>query len=193
MYPLGHVTFACGAVWLGARLLDRVRRGETAQQPVAASAARATPREDATQRSSIADAVDYRLVALGALLPDLIDKPIVWVLFPNPDAGGHHIGHSLFVGLALLLPGLYLLAWRGKAGLALVGAAHLSHVFSDSVTHVPRSLLWPFISLDIPWNGILLRSSNIGAEVLAFAVLLFALRALRTQGHLKRLLYEGRL
>ena len=193
MYPLGHVTFACGAVWLGARLLDRVRQGETAQQPVAASAARATPREDATQRSSIADAVDYRLVALGALLPDLIDKPIGWVLVPNPDAGGPPIGHSLFGGLALLPPGPYLLGWRGKAGLALVGAAHLSHVFSDSVTHVPRSLLWPFISLDIPWNGILLRSSNIGAEVLAFAVLLFALRALRTQGHLKRLLYEGRL
>ena len=30
-------------------------------------------------------------------------------------------------------------------------------------------------------------------RVLAFAVLLFALRALRTQGRLKRLLYEGRL
>ena len=170
-------------------MLDRARQGETAPE----GAAQATPREDATQRSSIADAVDYRLVALGALLPDLIDKPIVWVLFPNPDAGGHHIGHSLFVGLALLLPGLYLLAWRGKAGLALVGAAHLSHILSDSVTHVPRSLLWPFISLDIPWNGILLRSSNIGAEVLAFAVLLFTVRALWTQGRLKRLMYEGRL
>ncbi len=195
MYPLGHVTFACGAVWLGARLLDRARQGETVQQPVAAGAAQAqaTPREDATRRSSIADAIDYRLVALGALLPDLIDKPIVWVLFPNPDAGGHHIGHSLFVGLALLLFGFYLFARRGKAGLALVGAAHLSHVFSDSLTHVPRSLLWPFISLDIPWNGILLRASNIGAEVVAFAVLLLFLRTLRAQGRLERLLYEGRL
>ena len=85
MYPLGHVTFACGAVWLGTKLLERARQGETVQQQVAASAAQATPREDATRRPSIADAVDYRLVALGALLPDLIDKPIVWVLFPNPD------------------------------------------------------------------------------------------------------------
>ena len=77
MYPLGHVTFACGAVWLGARLLDRARQGENERQPVAAGAAQATPGEDAPRRSSIADAIDYRLVAFGALLPDLIDKPIV--------------------------------------------------------------------------------------------------------------------
>ena len=119
MYPLGHVTFACGAVWLGARLLDSARQGETKQQPVAAGAAQVTPRKDAPRRSSIADAVDYRLVALGALLPDLIDKPIVWVLFPSPDTGGHHIGHSLFGGLALLLPGLYILARGSTARLAL--------------------------------------------------------------------------
>ncbi len=195
MYPLGHVAFACGAVWLGARLLDRARQDEGVPQPVAAGTAQAqaASREAATRRFSIAEAIDYRLVALGALLPDLIDKPIVWVLFPNPNAGGHHIGHSLFVGLALLLFGFYLFARRGKAGLALVGAAHLSHVLSDSLTHVPRSLLWPFISLDIPWNGILLRASNIGAEVVAFAVLLFTLRALWTHGRLKRVIYEGRL
>ena len=151
MYPLGHVTFACGAVWLGARLLDRARQGETVQPPVAAGAAQAqaTPGEDATRRSSIADAVDYRLVALGALLPDLIDKPLNWFIIGDAlNNNGHLFGHTLLFALTILLPGLYLLVSRNDPRLLPVGVAVLSHFAGDPVTHAPGILLWPLLGVE---------------------------------------------
>lgn len=193
MYPLGHVTVVCGAVWLGARLTDRARQRQPAVSTVASSSPdeEQSPLGDSGRQERLADAIDYRLVALGALLPDLVDKSIVWVLFPDPEAGGHHIGHSVFLGLALLLAGLVLVARRSDARLALVGAGDLLHILSDSVTHVPHSLLWPFVTLDVPWNAILLRGTNVGGEVAAAVLLFFVLRDLARKGRLSRLIRRG--
>ena len=107
--------------------------------------------------------------------------------------GGHHIGHSLFVGLVLLLPGLYLITRRGKAGLALVGAAHVSHILSDSVTHVPRSLLWPLLGTDFAQVTLLGTRATILTETAAGLILLLVARWVTLRGRLDRLLLEGRL
>ena len=189
MYPLGHVTFACGAVWLGARLLDRARQGETEQRPVAADAAQVTPREDATRRSSIADAIDYRLVALGALLPDLIDKPPTWFIVDN----GHTVGHTLLFSLTILLPGLLLLARRNDPRLLAVGVAVLSHLAGDPVTHAPGTLLWPLLGTDFAQVTLLGTRATILTETAAGLILLLVARRVALRGRLDALLLDGRL
>ena len=195
MYPLGHVTFACGAVWLGARLLDRARQCETVRQPVAAGAAQAqaAPRDDATRHSSIADAIDYRLVALGALLPDLIDKPLSWFIIGDAlNNNGHLFGHTLLFALTMLLPGLYLLVSRNDPRLLAVAVAVLSHFAGDPVTHAPRILLWPLFGVEFSRVS-LLGPWGIPVETAAGLILLLVARRVALRGRLDLLLLEGRL
>ena len=49
--------------------------------------------------------VDPRYLAIGALLPDLIDKPIGRVIFASTLANGRIIGHTLLFTLLLSLIG----------------------------------------------------------------------------------------
>ena len=173
MYPLAHMTFACGAVWAGAGLLDRtrvLRAWKTSQR------------------------VDYRLVALGALLPDLIDKPIGWVLFRDTFDGSDHLfAHTLLFPLTLLVPGFYLWVRLGDPRLVGVGMGVLSHLASDPVTHAPQILFWPLLGLDFPDVSLLNRPATIATETAAALILLLAARSLRRQNRLGVALHEGRL
>ena len=51
---------------------------------------------------------DPTFLAIGALLPDLIDKPLGRVIFAHGIANGRIIGHTLFFSLILFMMGLYL-------------------------------------------------------------------------------------
>ncbi len=49
--------------------------------------------------------IDPRYLAIGALLPDLIDKPIGRVIFASTLANGRIIGHTLLFTLLIALTG----------------------------------------------------------------------------------------
>ena len=52
---------------------------------------------------------DYRLVALGAMLPDIIDKPLALWIWPDVFETTRTIGHSaLFAALLIMIAGLVL-------------------------------------------------------------------------------------
>lgn len=57
--------------------------------------------------------IDPKYLALGALLPDLIDKPLGMVIFSSILANGRIIGHTLLLSISVLLIGLYLYDNRG--------------------------------------------------------------------------------
>ena len=82
---------------------------------------------------------DYRLIALAAVLPDLIDKPLAVFVFPHWNAAllfTHtlltHLGvWSVAAAAGRLRQGLpYLLAFSG-------------HLIADRTWKFPRTLLWP--------------------------------------------------
>lgn len=89
------------------------------------------------QRRGLAPAMDLRLVMLGGLLPDLVDKPLTLLLLPDVRHG-HWLGHTL---LAAALLGLLALRARPLAPLALgVG----SHALLDRLPVTePAAWLWP--------------------------------------------------
>ncbi len=195
MYPLGHMTFACGAVFVGVRLLDKVRVGGEVAPKGTAGPPRARPASEGSRegRRRIADVVDYRFVALGAVLPDVIDKPLTWDFAAwRLESGGHHLAHGLLFGFLLIVAGSAL-AVRGDPRVLLVAVGDVLHVLSDSVSHVPHSLLWPFLELDVPRNAVFLRASNIGCELVAAVIIYLAWRTLRREGRHKRFLRDGRL
>ena len=94
------------------------------------------------------------VVAFASQLPDLVDKPLAWLLFVLP--GGRTLGHSLFVGLPLVgvafVVGWVLDSYRGSIAFA-VGL--LSHLAGDVLYPlVVRGdlrlgfLLWPLVPAD---------------------------------------------
>ena len=88
--------------------------------------------------------VDYRLVALGALLPDLLDQSINLAVTPG-QLGGWLIGHSLVFNVLLVLLVLFF-----RRFLAL-GAASLGHLALDQVWRwSPIVFWWPFKGWPFP-------------------------------------------
>jgi hypothetical protein len=94
------------------------------------------------------------VVAFASQLPDLVDKPLAWVLFVLP--GGRSLGHSLLVGLPLIgvafAIGWALDSCRGSVAFAV---GHLSHLLGDVIYPlVVRGdlrlgfLLWPVVPVE---------------------------------------------
>ena len=170
MYPLGHMAAACGTAWL-------VRKAGRGHAPGSVL---------------MMGRIDYRAVAFGSLLPDLVDKPLIWFILRDSDFGGHHAGHSLLFSLAVLALGLAAAA-RGDNRALLIAFGAVTHVAYDSLTHVPWSLLYPFVELDVPHNGILLRAANIAGEAVVLFALVFLLGRPWGRERMSQFIREGRL
>jgi membrane-bound metal-dependent hydrolase YbcI (DUF457 family) len=89
-----------------------------------------------------ADPIDYRLVAAGTRLPDLIDKPLGIYVLRRRLGSGRIYCHTLLFGLCLVLGGS-LLARRGRHGLLSLGLGVVTHILSDLVMLSPRTFFWP--------------------------------------------------
>lgn len=89
------------------------------------------------------DKVDYRLVLIGSLLPDIIDKPVGIYLFRETFSNGRIFGHTLLFLLFLLFLGLYLhYRFRWSGGLILCFCSTI-HLLLDGMWSDPQTLLWP--------------------------------------------------
>lgn len=82
---------------------------------------------------------------LGAILPDLIDKPLGHLLLQSTLDSGRIYAHTLlFLGLVTAAG---VMAWRFKrTSIVLVLAAGIgSHLVLDTMWDNPVTLLWPFL------------------------------------------------
>lgn len=96
--------------------------------------------------------VDLRFLALGAILPDLIDKPLGTILFPSVFGGnGRIIGHTLIFSLVLM--SIVLLATRRgrvrRRWMALAVGA-LIHLLLDGMWTEQQTFLWPAFGWEFP-------------------------------------------
>ncbi|AKB78674.1 hypothetical protein MSHOH_2191 [Methanosarcina horonobensis HB-1 = JCM 15518] len=87
--------------------------------------------------------IDPRYLAVGAILPDLIDKPIGEVIFASTFASGRIVGHTLLFSLLLFLTALYIYDKRRDIrGLSLASGSFL-HLFEDEMLLNPQTFFWP--------------------------------------------------
>ncbi|KCZ72224.1 putative membrane-bound metal-dependent hydrolase (DUF457) [Candidatus Methanoperedens nitroreducens] len=94
--------------------------------------------------------INYWFVALGAVLPDIIDKLLGRVLFANSLASGRLIAHTLIFILFLALVGLYLHRRSRDARMLLVSGASLLHLLEDHMWAQPVTFLWPLLGWSFP-------------------------------------------
>lgn len=86
-------------------------------------------------------AIDYRLIALGALLPDALDAPF----------GGTGVAHSLLFAVALLV--VVMLSTRRRRAarrrLLAVPIGVFVHLVVDGMWVRPHGFWWPFLGRDL--------------------------------------------
>lgn len=88
--------------------------------------------------------IDYRIVLLGSLLPDIIDKPLWLFAGSYISSSGRGYGHTLLFNLALFIGGLLLIRYR-KSWLLIISLCSFMHLISDQIWNSPVVLLWPLL------------------------------------------------
>lgn len=87
-------------------------------------------------------AVDFRLVLVGSILPDLIDKPLGAILHLEARLWAH----SLLFLAAILASSL----WPAFRGLRWVGFGDAVHLVVDLIWQQPMVAFWPLLGSAFP-------------------------------------------
>ena len=98
---------------------------------------------------------DRRLIgfcALGAVLPDLIDKPLGHILLGGSLNSGRIFGHGLLFLALLLVAGIILMRRRQSFALLAVAAGTLSHQVLDAMWAIPVTWYFPLKYDEIDFN-----------------------------------------
>jgi membrane-bound metal-dependent hydrolase YbcI (DUF457 family) len=91
--------------------------------------------------------IDPRYMVIGALLPDLVDKPLGRVIFASSLANGRLIGHTLLFAFVVLLIGLYLYDKKRDTRVLALASGSFLHIFEDQMWAQPATYFWPLLGL----------------------------------------------
>ncbi len=110
---------------------------------VATLAAGAAARWERPWIDRLAGWVDIRVLLIGSLLPDIIDKPLGMLFLAGTFSNGRIFAHTL-IFLAILSAGGWLLyRARHRTWLLALAFGTLTHLVFDQMWLNPRTLLWP--------------------------------------------------
>lgn len=129
MFIFGHIGITLGIVYSAAYLLDHLRPEKSFR-------------------------IDYRWVAFGALLPDMIDKPLGRIVLAETIGSGRIFAHTLLFGFLLAFAGYTLYRRTEDSKLLVLAGASFCHLFEDQLWKSPAVLFWPFSGWSFPRDQI---------------------------------------
>lgn len=94
--------------------------------------------------------IDYRVVLVGSILPDIIDKPIGAYLFRSTFHNSRIFAHTLIFSIVLLFIGVYFMIKSERTTILLLGICSSIHLILDSMWLYPGILFWPYFGLKFP-------------------------------------------
>jgi inner membrane protein len=89
--------------------------------------------------------VDYRFILLGSLLPDIVDKPLGIVIFPEAIGNGRTFLHTMIFLVMTILLGAFVYRWKNALWGFFIAFGVLMHFSMDAMWTDPVTLYWPFI------------------------------------------------
>ncbi|EKQ52815.1 MULTISPECIES: metal-dependent hydrolase [unclassified Clostridium] len=148
--------------------------------------------------------IDYRIVLIGSILPDIIDKPIGAGLFRSIFHNSRIFGHTLLFSFLLIVIGLYVLNKRGKNNILLLGICSSIHLVLDSMWLYPNILLWPYLGWTFPvrpegnWVSsdivrLITDPTYYLPELIGFAIIAYYFRRLIINKEIKYFTSKGKL
>ncbi len=153
MLLFGHVGITLGAAALLSGVLTTIQvqaeeKSEPLQQPRSLSHLLSTPiRTVSSWLTSLTGRIDVRLLLVGAMLPDIIDKPIGQFFFRDIFNNGRIFSHTLLFILVISIIGLFLYRKFNNSGLLVISFGSFMHLVLDEMWLTPSTLLWPLTGL----------------------------------------------
>ena len=95
--------------------------------------------------TSLSGYIDIRLLLIGSLLPDIIDKPVGLFFFREVFQNGRIFCHTLLFLIIITAAGFYLYRSRRKVWLLTHASGTFMHLILDEMWCAPRTLFWPFL------------------------------------------------
>jgi len=199
MFLLGHM----GITLAAAQVMDfAVLRGrhlttqgiEEAQQYEGAK----------SSKPGLISKIDVRLLLLGAVLPDIIDKPLGHIIFRNTLDNGRIYSHTLLFTIILSLAAFYLWKYKHKTWLIPIAFGVFMHLVLDEMWLEPHTLLWPLYGVsfqpgdwDFYWGEIVhrfsLEPSIYIPEIIGGSILIFVAILIVRKKHVHTFLRSGHL
>jgi inner membrane protein len=94
--------------------------------------------------TALSNFLDIRVLMLGSIITDIIDKPLSFLGFGN----GVFITHTLLVTLLVLLAGLWMTFVYKKTWMLAIAYGMVTHLILDTLWSFPHTLFWPLYG----WN-----------------------------------------
>lgn len=156
--------------------------------------------------TSLAERLDIRLLLIGSLLPDIIDKPVGMLFFRDTFSNGRIFSHTLLFLTLITIGGLFLYWTLRKNWLLVLAFGTFFHLVLDEMWATPQTLLWPLYGFSFPkidfefvsWlEGMLYTVSNNPAalipELLGAAVIIWLIWLIVRRGEIYAFLKNGQL
>ena len=99
---------------------------------------------------SIIREVDMRIIMVGSLLPDIIDKPLGHYLLKDFFSNGRIFSHSLLFLILISLIGLVFYKTRRRTWMLALAFGTFIHLILDQMWEAPSTLLWPVYGWAFP-------------------------------------------
>ena len=99
--------------------------------------------------TSLGNHLDIRLLLIGSLLPDIIDKPLGQFFFRETFSNGRIFCHTLPFLILITLAGYYLYRNRRKTWLFVLSFGTFIHLIQDQMWLTHKTLLWPIYGLAV--------------------------------------------
>ena len=155
MLVFGHVGITLGAAITLSTLQNYLRLSKTTQneteKPLSPLSRKVQTHNYSLKKNSsfmsLVKRIDIRLLLIGSLLPDIIDKPIGHLLFKESLSNGRIFSHTLLFLILLTLWGLFFNRRYGKTWFLSLSFGTFVHLILDQIWHTPKTLLWPILGL----------------------------------------------
>ncbi len=150
MLFFGHIGITAGVGKACAILVSRTKPGNSYESDSSSKFSTVIGRERWRLHyllngiKSRAGSIDYRVVLLGSLLPDIIDKPVWLFVTDGVSLSGRGYAHTLLFNLALFIGSLVLIRYR-KSWLLIISLSSFMHLVLDQMWNNLVVLLWPLL------------------------------------------------
>ncbi len=151
MLIFGHAGITLGAAVLIAGAVSRkqivsiTENSQIQSSPEITSEHNNDPNIKRSWLTSLGNNIDIRLLFIGAMLPDIVDKPLGQYLFSDTFLTGRIFCHTILFAILITLAGIYLWKSRKKIWLLTLSFGTLTHLVFDEMWLAPKTLLWPFL------------------------------------------------
>lgn len=137
--------------------------------------------------------IDYRMVIIGSMLPDIIDKSVYLAFGQSGETlSGRDYSHTLLF-IVLLFAGSFVLLRYKKPWLLLLAAGSFIHLLLDRMWGDTVTLFWPFLGplegevttgwISERWHDLFSAPSAYIPEIIGIIIIIyFAFRIIKNRG-----------